>query len=75
MGSVLRNIIKEKIKSGQHTVNKPDPSNFSSRRSWMEECVPQLIDEGNDQDQAVAICSNMWENRNTGEETLEIYYD
>jgi hypothetical protein len=27
----------------------------------MKRCVPVLIEEGREQDQAVAICSSMWE--------------
>lgn len=38
----------------------PNPDN-ESRSEWMERCIPVLIDEGKDDDQAVAICSSMWE--------------
>lgn len=39
---------------------KPKPSE-ESRSEWMERCIPTLINEGKDKDQAVAICSSMWE--------------
>src|SRR5688572_5209983 len=41
----------------------PDPSNYSSEDEWMEACVPTMVDEGRDQDQAVAACLNMWRER------------
>lgn len=41
----------------------PDPSNYDDHDSWMAACVPVLIDEGREQDQAVAICSSMWSNK------------
>jgi len=39
---------------------KPKPSE-ESRSEWMDRCVPVLIDEGRESNQAVAICSSMWE--------------
>lgn len=44
----------------------PNPNNFDSEDDFMGECIPQLVDEGKDQDQAVAICSSMWRNRKDG---------
>lgn len=41
----------------------PDPSNYDDHDSWMAACVPALIGEGREQDQAVAICSSMWSNK------------
>jgi len=29
----------------------------------MKRCIPQLIDEGKDQDQAAAICYSLWEDK------------
>jgi hypothetical protein len=29
----------------------------------MARCIPVLIDEGRNQDQAVAICSSMWDEK------------
>jgi hypothetical protein len=37
----------------------PKPSE-ETRDEWMERCIPVLISEGNEQNQAVAICSSMW---------------
>lgn len=41
----------------------PTPSNNETREEWMARCVPELIEEGRDRDQAVAICSSMWDDR------------
>ena len=49
----------------------PTPSDDETRQEWMTRCVPVLIDEGNDQDQAVAICSSMWDNKLLEEIELE----
>lgn len=42
----------------------PTPRDNETRKQWMKRCVPVLIEEGNEQDQAVAVCSNIWRNRN-----------
>lgn len=41
----------------------PKPRKNESREHFMQRCVPMLIDEGKPQDQAVAVCSSIWENR------------
>lgn len=38
----------------------PSPSKNESHKSYMERCVPQLIKEGKNPDQAVAVCSSMY---------------
>lgn len=38
----------------------PEPKNGESKKSYLERCVPKLIDEGKSTDQAVAICSSMY---------------
>jgi len=38
----------------------PDPNEFDNKDDFMEKCVPMVIAEGKDNDQAVAICMNMW---------------
>lgn len=42
----------------------PTPVAGESRDDWMERCVPEVVQEGSDPDQAVAICASMWEDRN-----------
>jgi len=41
----------------------PDPRAGESESEWMERCVPEVISEGNPEDQAVAICLSMWRNK------------
>ncbi len=41
----------------------PNPSDYDDRESFMTACVSTAIDEGRTRDQAVAMCSSMWENR------------
>lgn len=43
----------------------PNPMDYDSQDEWMGDCVSQAIDEGKDQDQAVAMCSSMWSERKT----------
>jgi hypothetical protein len=42
----------------------PTPRKGEKRKDFMARCIPQVIDEGKDSEQAVAICSSLWENRN-----------
>ena len=41
----------------------PDPNDFEDKDKFMEVCIPKLMDEGRENDQAVAICSSMWEKK------------
>ena len=41
----------------------PTPSSNESYDDWMERCVPELIDEGYESDQAAAICNSKWEEK------------
>ena len=41
----------------------PDPSEYENEKEWMAACVPRMMDEGKEQDQAVAACINMWERK------------
>lgn len=41
----------------------PTPIAGESEQEWMGRCVPKLISEGNPEDQAVAICLDMWRNK------------
>lgn len=42
----------------------PNPKDYDNEKDWMAACVPMRIEEGNDQDQAVAACMSMWRDRN-----------
>jgi HK97 family phage prohead protease len=41
----------------------PDPAGYASEDEWMAACVPTMMDEGRDQDQAVAACLQMWRDK------------
>ena len=41
----------------------PDPKKYDSEDDWMAACVPKRVEEGNDQEQAVAACLNMWRHK------------
>ena len=41
----------------------PDPANYDNRDDWLEVCIPTAIDEGRERDQAVAMCMQMWRDR------------
>lgn len=43
----------------------PDVGRYKDKKNWMADCMHQTLKvEGKKQDQAVAICLNMWRNRN-----------
>ncbi|HUW09837.1 MAG TPA: hypothetical protein VM537_08905, partial [Anaerolineae bacterium] len=44
----------------------PNPSDYDDKDKWMAACVPVRIDEGNKQDQAIAVCLSIWR-KHTGE--------
>jgi hypothetical protein len=44
----------------------PNPDGYTDRGEWLADCVPVLINEGREQDQAVAICSSMWDSKSAG---------
>ncbi len=44
----------------------PKPNDFNDKNEWMKVCVNQFVGEGKSQDQAVAQCLEMWQNKNTG---------
>jgi hypothetical protein len=41
----------------------PEVSDYDNQDDWMAACVPARVDEGDEQDQAVAVCIDIWENR------------
>ena len=38
----------------------PDPNEYDKEDEFMSACISKAVDEGKDQDQAVAMCSTMW---------------
>jgi hypothetical protein len=53
----------------------PNPNEFDNQEDWMQACIPAMIEEGKERDQAVAACASMWEERGqkTIDETLIVY--
>ena len=43
----------------------PDPAEYESEEEFMGACVPKMVEEGKDQDQAVAACAAMWAKKST----------
>lgn len=41
----------------------PEPTDYDNETDWMHACVPVQINEGKEQDQAVAICMQMWRDK------------
>lgn len=41
----------------------PKPRKNETREEFMKRCIPQLIGEGKPKDQAVAVCSSLWESK------------
>jgi hypothetical protein len=41
----------------------PDPNDFDDEDSFLEVCIPAVMDEGKDQKAAVGQCKGMWRNR------------
>jgi HK97 family phage prohead protease len=50
----------------------PNPKDFDSQDAFVEACVPERIDEGDEQDQAVAVCTSMWKDRSADKPTVEL---
>jgi HK97 family phage major capsid protein len=42
----------------------PEVADFDTQKDWMAACVPVRIEEGDEQDQAVAVCLSIWRDRN-----------
>ena len=43
----------------------PDPKAYDNKDDFISACIPKVLEEGTakDQDQAVAICNSMWDDR------------
>jgi hypothetical protein len=51
----------------------PDPANYDSEDEWMAACVPTRLDEGMEQEQAVASCLNQWRERSVAASVTRAY--
>lgn len=50
----------------------PNPSEYETQAEWMKVCVPKMIEEGREQDQAVAACISMWNRKDDAEKSVEM---
>jgi hypothetical protein len=41
----------------------PKPKRTENKEEWLERCIPVMIREGKDKDQAIAICMSQWNQR------------
>lgn len=44
----------------------PNVGEYDNEKDWMGACVPMRIDEGDEQPQAVAVCMQMWRDKDKG---------
>jgi hypothetical protein len=52
-----------------------EPGETESESEFIGRCIPYMMDEGMDQDQATAVCYSKWEKRDTFEESYSDYPD
>ena len=52
-----------------------DPKSGESQSEFLTRCIPAMINEGKEQDQAIAMCISMYENKNSSQEKFESYND
>lgn len=67
-------VIAELGKVGQKFV---EPTSGETQEEFMPRCIKYVMDEGQEQEQAIAICYSKWENRDSkfSEEQFESYTD
>jgi len=53
----------------------PDVADYNSESDWMGDCVPARMEEGDENDQAVAVCLNIWRNKTIDTATLKAIDD
>lgn len=46
----------------------PKPHKDENKEDFISRCIPMLVDEGRDQDQAVAMCYSIWSEHANKEE-------
>ncbi len=50
----------------------PNPIEYADEKEWMGVCVPRMMEEGREQDQAVAACLQMWRDKGAKEEAVKV---
>lgn len=51
----------------------PKPHAGESQKAFLDRCIPVLIAEGREQDQAVAICASMWSKKMEQDQLYELH--
>lgn len=49
----------------------PEIENYNDENEWMNYCVPKRIAEGDEQDQAVAVCMSIWNEKSKAMPTVK----
>src|SRR3990167_17718 len=50
----------------------PNVSEYDDKDKWMGACMPAMLEEGKEQDEAAAACNSIWENKtSTGKKSTE----
>ena len=50
----------------------PDLADYRNEDDWMADCVPARIEEGDDQDRAVAACLSIWREKSMSKAEREM---
>ena len=53
----------------QRALERPDPDDYDSEEEFMSVCIPVMIAEGNEQEQAIAQSSRLWQEREAAAES------
>jgi len=53
----------------------PDVKQFDDKDEWMAECVPAMVDEGREQEQAVAACMDIWREKESQADKGALEFD
>lgn len=51
----------------------PNPKNYNKKSEFMSACISKAKKEGKDQDQAVAMCNTMWNNKDSEKDRFAIF--
>jgi len=53
----------------------PNPRKNEKKKEYISRCIPQVIKEGKEQDQAIAICYSMWKEHEKSSKATITYKD
>ncbi len=63
---MISDVTKKEFKIGEFediVETKPKPGKDESKEDFMKRCIPMLIDEGKEKDQAIAICNQLFDEK------------